>query len=257
VAGTFIHPTSQVDSTAILGTNVYVGPFSIIGPNVSIGDESVIASHVLVECNTVLGKKCRLYTGTAIGIDPQDMKYTGEEETWLEIGDHAVLREYSSIARGSVRSTQIGSHFILMGQAHVSHDCQIGQSVVVSNAVHLLDHVMVGDYGMIGGLTFVNRHCRIGSLSFVGGGFRVVKDVPPFIIAGDEPLQISAINVVALQKRGYTQEQLGNITQAYKILHTLSGNTEAAVTKIRTELAATEEIGAILDFIEVSERGII
>lgn len=256
MAGTFIHPTAQVDTSAVLGLGVSVGPYAIIGPDVSVGDDTAVAPHAIIECNTVIGKCCRIYTGAAVGIDPQDLKYSGEA-TWLEIGDSAVLREYSTVSRGSTRSTVIGSGFILMGQAQISHDCQIGDNVIISSAANILDHAVIGDHAMVGGLTFVNRHCRIGRLAFVGGGFRVARDVPPFVIAGDEPLQISAVNTVALQKKGYDSRRTAGITAAYKILHALRDDPEAALARIKAELEPSEEIGEIVNFYEVSEKGVI
>jgi len=253
---THVHSTVQVDPSAVLGKSVRIGPYSIIGPNVKIGDHTRIGPHVLVERNTVIGRHCVIHKGAAVGVDPLDAKYQGAE-TWLEIGDRAVLREYCTISRGSTGRTEIGSDFVLMCQGHVSHDCKIGDGVILSNAVNLLDHVTVEDHVIIGGLTFVNRHCRIGALSFIGGGFRVALDVPPFIIAGDEPLQITAVNTVAMKKFGYTEGQIENVTQGFKILHTHRDNLPLALELIKNEVTSTEEIDRIVKFAEESERGLI
>jgi UDP-N-acetylglucosamine acyltransferase len=251
-----LHSTAQIDPSAVLGKDVRIGPYSIIGPHVKIGDHTRIGPHVMVERNTIIGQHSVIHKGAAIGVDPLDAKYHGAE-TWLEIGEHAVLRECCTISRGSTGRTEIGRDFVLMCQGHVSHDCKIGDGVILSNAVNLLDHVMVSDHVIIGGLTFVNRHCRIGALSFVGGGFRVARDVPPFIVAGDEPLQITAVNTVAMKKFGYTDGQIENVTKGYKLLHLHRENLPLALELIKNEVTSTEEIGGIIKFVEESERGII
>jgi UDP-N-acetylglucosamine acyltransferase len=251
-----VHSAAQVDPSAIIGKNVKIGPYSIIGPNVKVGDNTRIGPHVFIERNTVIGAHSVIHKGAALGVDPLDAKYQGED-TWLEIGERAVLREYCTVSRGSSGRTEIGRDFMLMCQGHVSHDCKIGDNVILSNAVNLLDHVWVEDRVIIGGLTFVNRHCRIGTLSFVGGGFRVALDVPPFVIAGDEPLQITAVNAVALKKFGYTDGQIGSVTQAYKILHAHRDNVPLALEKLKNEVTSTEETNRILKFVQESERGII
>ncbi|MFH0919151.1 MAG: acyl-ACP--UDP-N-acetylglucosamine O-acyltransferase [Fibrobacterota bacterium] len=253
---TFLHPTAIVDASAQIGQGVQVGPYAILGPNVCVGDNTQIGPHVLIECNTVVGAGSVIHKGAALGVDPLDLKYGGEE-TWLEIGDRAVLREYCTLSRGSADRTVIGDDAVLMCYSHVAHDCKIGSHVILSNAANLLGHAEVGDHAIIGGLTFVNRHCRIGELAFVGGGFRVARDVPPYVIAGDEPLQITSVNTVALQKRGYSETAIAHIAEAYRLIHAGKSDLSAAIKKIRANLELTDELRNILSFIEKSEKGII
>lgn len=249
-----IHPTALIDPSAELGKDVSVGAYSIIGPGVVLGDDTRVGPHVLVEANTTIGRDSSLFKGACVGIMPQDIRYQGDQTT-LAIGERAVLREYCTISRGSEGSTVIGDDFLLMCYGHVSHDCRIGSGVVLSNSVIVMGRAVIGDNVIVGSLTFINRFVRIGELAFVGGGFRAVKDIPPYCIAADEPLQITGVNTVALEKKGFPPDRIEAISQAYQALRAGSENTAAAIDKLRPD--AGGEVLKILDFIEESERGVI
>jgi UDP-N-acetylglucosamine acyltransferase len=251
-----IHKSAQIHKSSTIGENVSIEAYTIIGPNVRIGANTRIGPHVLIECNTAVGENSIIHKGAAVGVVPQDLKFQ-DQETFLEIGNRAVLREYCTITRGSDDKTIIGNDFVLMCHGHVSQDCRIGNGVVLSNSVILMAHVTIADYVIVGGLTFINRYCRVGELAFIGGGFRAVKDVPPFIVAGDEPLQISGINEIALKKRDFSDAAIENISQAYMILHVTQGNPQEGLEKIKHEVNQTPEVQRILEFIAGSKKGII
>lgn len=253
-----IHPTAIVHPKARLGENVTVGPFSIIEEDVEIGEGTRIDSHVLVANGARIGKNCHIHHGAVISTIPQDLKFSGEE-TFLEIGDHTIIREYCDLNRGTKErgKSVIGSHCLLMAYTHVAHDCLVGNHVILANAVQLAGHVTIEDHVTIGGMVPVHQFCRIGKHAFVGGGFRVVQDVPPYILAAGEPLTYKGLNIIGLRRRGFPQETIALLRKCYRFLYQAKLNTSQAVEKIRSELEPTPEIQAVLEFIEKSERGFI
>lgn len=247
-----------VGSNAHVGANVSIGPFSIIEDDVVIGDNVQIASHVFVGSGSAIGKGCRLFHGVVIGTEPQDLKYRGEKTT-VEIGEDTVLREYCTIHRGSShrKKTTIGSRNYFMAYCHAGHDCIIGDNVIMANAVNLGGHVVVGDYANLGGLVGVHQFVQIGKHAFIAGGYRVIKDVPPYIMAGGDPLEFCGLNTVGLTRRGFSKEKIEEIKNAYRFVYRSNLNVTQAVEKIQSELTVTPEIQEILNFVEVSRRGII
>lgn len=253
-----IHPTAIVDDSAHIGKNVAIGPYSIIGKNVSINDGVEIKTHVVVGENTTIGKNCTIFHGAIVGEIPQDLKFKGED-TYTEIGENTIIREYVTIHRGTDDrwKTVIGNNCLIMAYAHVAHDCELGNNVILANAVNLAGHVTLEDYATLGGLVPVHQFVRIGAHSYIGGGYRVSKDVPPYILASSEPLKYSGLNAVGLRRRGFTPESRQLMKHAYRILFRSEFNTSQALAKIRAELTQTEEIQAIVQFVEKTQRGII
>jgi len=253
-----IHPTAIVDDSAQIGKNVTIGPYSIIDKNVIINDGVEIKTHVVIGENTTIGKNCTIFHGAIVGEIPQDLKFKGEE-TYTEIGENTVIREYVTIHRGTDDrwKTVIGNNCLIMAYAHVAHDCELGNNVILANAVNLAGHVTLEDYATLGGLVPVHQFVRIGAHSYIGGGYRVSKDVPPYILASSEPLKYSGLNSVGLRRRGFTPESRQLMKQAYRILFRSEFNTSQALAKIKSELTQTEEIQAILQFVEKTQRGII
>lgn len=255
---TNIHPTAIVDPNAQLGEDVTVGPYSIIQNDVIIGDGCQIASHVLIHAGTRMGKRCRVFNGAVLGTDPQDLKYAGEKTT-LEIGDNTTIREFCTLNRGSAHrmKTVVGSNSLLMAYVHIAHDCIIGNHVILANAVNMAGHVTIEDYASVGGMTPIHQFVRIGKHAFVGGGLRVPKDVPPYILAADEPLTYEGINRVGLSRRGFSPETMMKLRQAYKLLYRSGLNVSQALSQIEATVELIPEVQDIIQFIRTSERGII
>lgn len=253
-----IHPTAIVDLKAEIGEGVKIGPYSIIEEGVAIRDGSHIGSHVLIAQGTRIGKGCRIYHGAVLGTSPQHLEYQGERTT-LEIGDRTIIREFCTLHRATTHrwKTVIGSDCYLMAYVHIAHDCMIGNGVIMANAVNLGGHIEVDDYANIGGMVPVHQFVRIGCHSLVGGGCRVPKDVPPYVRVAREPIRVSGLNVVGLQRRGFPEETIQQLKRAYRILFRSQLNISQAMAKIEEELDSTEEIRKILEFIRHSERGII
>ena len=253
-----IHPTAIVDPKAELGKDVSIGPYTIINEGVRIGDNVQIASNVLIDTGAIIGRNCKIHHGAVLGTPPQDLKFGGEK-TFLEIGENTVIREYATINRGTRHrgTVTVGSNCFIMIYAHIAHDCIIGNNVILANSVNIAGHVEVEDYAIIGGVVPVHQFTRIGAHSIIGGGFRVPKDVPPYILAGGYPLRYMGLNIIGLKRRNFSAETILTLKKACRILFQSEYNTTQAVEKIKSEIELLPEIKHLLEFIEKSERGII
>jgi len=247
-----------VDPGAHLEPGVVVGPFAVIEENTVIGAGTVIGAHALVASGARIGKDCRIHHGAVIGSQPQDLKFRGEQTT-LEIGNHTTVREYATLNRGTLErgKTTIGNHCFIMAYAHVAHDCSVGNNVILANSVNMAGHVIIEDYVVIGGLVPVHQFVRIGRHAMIGGGFRVPKDVPPYILAGQEPLVFQGLNLVGLKRRNFSRESLDLLRRTYQIIYDSNLNVTQAIERIRAEITQTEEVSVLVEFIEKSKRGII
>jgi UDP-N-acetylglucosamine acyltransferase len=253
-----IHPTAIVDPKAELGKNISIGPYTIINEGVRIGDNVQIGSNVLIDSGTIIERNCKVHHGAVLGTPPQDLKFGGEK-TFLEIGENAVIREYATINRGTRHrgKVTVGSNCFIMMYAHIAHDCVIGNNVILANSVNIAGHVEVEDYAIIGGVVPVHQFTRIGTHSIIGGGFRVPKDVPPYILAGGYPLRYMGLNIIGLKRRNFSADTIHTLKKACRILFQSQYNTTQAVEKIKSEIEPLPEIKHLLEFIEKSERGII
>jgi UDP-N-acetylglucosamine acyltransferase len=253
-----IHPLALVGKKAQLGENVIIGPSAIIGDDVVIGDRSVISPYAIIQNGTKLGRECKVASFSVIGGPPQDLKYKGEPTT-LEVGDRCDIREYVTLNRGTIETGKsvIGSDCLIMANAHVAHDCVVGDNCILANSVALAGHVTLDSWVIIGGLTPVHQFCRVGDHTMIGGGFRVIKDVPPYIRCGREPLVFEGLNSVGLRRRGFDPKAIDMIDKAYMLIYQSNLNVSQAVARIKDELERTTEIQNILDFIASSKRGII
>src|SRR5258708_29374153 len=257
VSSVKIHPAAIVDPKAQLGEGVTVGPYSIIDSNVVIGDGSSIGAHCVITGHTVLGKRNRVFTGAGVGSEPQDVKYHGEE-TFLEIGDENVIREYATInpGTGEGSKTVIGNDNWIMIQAHVGHNCVIHNHVKLANGVMLGGHAVIEDNATVGRGTPVHQVVRIGQYAMVGGGFRVVQDVVPVMMAGDEPLRIIGVNQVGLERNQFSKEIVETLKKAYKVIFRNNLTAKEAMQALSNDFPPSEEIKRLIDFLSTSTRGI-
>jgi UDP-N-acetylglucosamine acyltransferase len=253
-----IHRTALVDPTAHLGQDVSIGAYAIVGPRVTVGAGCTLAAHAVLERNVKLGAGVKVGYGTVIGADPQDLKYEGEE-TWVEIGDGTVLREYCTISRGTVATgkTTVGQRCFLMSYVHVAHDCAIGDDVIIANAVQMAGHVTIEDRAIISGLVPIHQFVRIGTLAFVGGGSRVNQDVPPYTKAVGNPVHLYGLNSVGLQRAGVAPEVKLALKRAYRLLFNSDLTVSQGIARARAELPAGPEIEHLLRFVEGSHRGVL
>ena len=254
-----IHPTAIVSPLASLGRNVRVGPFCIIGANVELGDDCVLHSHVVLEGHSKFGRGNEFFPFAAIGGKTQDLKYLGDP-TYLEVGDHNVFRENTTVHRGTHTSlpTRIGSHNLLLCYAHVAHDCQLGDHIILSNSVGLAGHITVEDYAIVSGVAGVHQFVRIGKHSIIGGYSKVVQDVAPFMIVDGHPAATRGLNLIGLQRRGFAEDDIKALKSAYKKLFLKKdANLATSISSLKaTHAADTPQVAYLLDFIENSERGV-
>ena len=254
-----IHETAVISPGATLGKNVSVGPFSIIGDEVVIGDNCRIESHVVIKGPTRIGQGNHFYQFSSIGEDCQDKKYAGER-TELLIGNNNVFREGVTVHRGTVQDesvTRIGSDNLFMVNAHIAHDCVIGDNVIMANNVMVAGHVDIGDYAILGGATAIHQFCKIGAHSFMGGGAIVLRDVPPYVMVSGTKYIPQGINSEGLRRRGYGKETIMAIKRAYKVIYRDNNTVEEAIKKLTEMAEGHPEVGMLITFLAESERGIV
>lgn len=252
-----IHPTALVDPDAQIGADVEIGPFSVVGPDAVIGNNTIVQSHVVIEGNVTIGTANFIGHGAVIGAAPQDLSFSPERKTKVEIGDDNVIREYSTIHRGSPEgsATKIGDKNFLMTGAHVGHNCALGNNVVIANNCLLAGHVRVDDGAFLGGGSTFHQHMHIGRLVMVQGSSAFGKDLPPFVIAAERN-SVFGINVIGLRRAGFSAQDRDETKAAFKLLYLRGLNISQALEK-----AATIKFGApareFLDFVaNAKKRGI-
>ena len=256
-----IHPTALVSPGAVIGNGSTIGPYSVIGEEVEIGSDCNIHNHVVITGKCRIGKKNTFHSHSVIGGLSQDLKYSSEP-TFLEIGDSNNFREFVTINRGTepASKTIVGSYGNFLAYSHIAHDCVVGDHVIFSNNGTLAGHVQMGDYAILGGLTAVHQFCRIGKHAITGGCSKIVQDVPPFMVADGNPAEIRSINSIGLQRRGFSQEQIKSLKDAYKIIFLRNLTISDAVTQLKETASRYSEsspIQELIDFVVSSERGII
>lgn len=255
----FIHETAIVSAEAMIGDDCHIGPFSTVGAEVSLGAGVRLDSHVVVDGKTSIGDETHVFPFASIGLAPQDLKYAGEP-TATEIGKRNHIREFVTIHRGTDGGgglTKIGDDNLLMAQAHVAHDCQIGNNVIMANAATLAGHVEIADRANVGAYSGVHQFCRIGLEAFVGGYSVVVKDAPPYAIIQGNHAKCYGLNKVGLKRRGYSKETIEKLHHAYHLLLTAKLNTTQAVERIKEEINDCPEVDLLVEFIQSSKRGVV
>ena len=254
-----IDPTAIIDSKAELDTNVSIGPFSVIGADVKIGAGTVIGSHVVIKGPTSIGTDNRIYQFTSIGEDPQDKKYAAEI-TRLEIGDRNTIREYTSMHRGTKQDrslTKIGSDNLFMAYTHVAHDCIIGDHVIMANGASLAGHVHLHSHAILGGFTLVHQFTQIGQYSFAAMGSAITQDIPPFVMVGGKPTRPHGTNSVAMERNGFSPEDIRLIRKAYKIIYKTNLRLEDAIDQMEDLAGESNELSDMVSFLRNVNRGIL
>ncbi|MFN5149063.1 MAG: acyl-ACP--UDP-N-acetylglucosamine O-acyltransferase [Flavobacteriia bacterium] len=249
---------AQVSSGSTLGKDVLVEPFSTIYDDVVIGARTKIHPNVTIYPGTRIGEDCEIFPGAVIGVIPQDLKFEGEYTT-VEIGNNTKIRECVTIHRGTKDKwkTTIGDNCLLMTYVHIAHDCQIGNNVILASYVGLSGHVLIDDFAILEGKVAAQQFAHIGAHTFIGGASLIRKDIPPFIKAAREPLTFAGVNSVGLRRRGYSDEQVREIEDIYRILFVQNNNISKGIDAIRENIVESPLRKLILDFVEGSDKGII
>jgi UDP-N-acetylglucosamine acyltransferase len=252
-----VHPTAIVDACAQIGADVDIGPFSTIGPDATIGEKTIVQSHVVIEGEVAIGSGNFIGHGAIIGAPPQDVSFSPDRKTRVEIGNDNIIREYCTIHRGSPEgsATKMGNKNFLMAGAHVGHNCLIGNDVIIANNCLLAGHVRVDDGAFLGGGSTFHQHMHVGRLVMVQGSSAFGKDLPPFVIAAERN-SVFGVNVVGLRRAGFSAKDRDEIKAAFKLIYLSGLNLTQALEK-----AATMNCGApareFLDFVaNATKRGI-
>jgi UDP-N-acetylglucosamine acyltransferase len=255
-----IDSAARVSPKAHIGADVSIGPFTIVEEGAVIGDGTTVGANALIGKGARIGKACKIHHGAIVGHEPQDLKYAGEATT-CEIGDRTVIREYATLHRGTNEGgrTIIGSDCFIMGYVHIAHDCILGNKIIMANAAMMAGHCVVEDHVTIGGITPIHQFVHIGCHAMIGGGLRVPKDVPPYILAGQDPLSFQGLNSIGLRRRGFPPEVLTALDKTYSLIYHSGMNVSQAVSRIKDDesLASVSEVQHVLTFIANSKRGII
>jgi len=256
----FIHPSAVVEPGARLAETVKVGPYCVIGAEVELAAGVELVSHVVVAGRTAIGERTRIFPFASIGHAPQDMKYQGEPSR-LSIGRNNVIREHVTMnpgTQGGGMVTRVGDSCLFMVGVHVAHDCIIGDHVIMANNATLAGHVVIGDGAVFGGLSAVHQFVRIGQYAMVGGVSGVERDVIPFGSVLGDRARLSGLNIVGMQRRGYTRDDIQALRTAYQLLFDSQTGTlaerRAAVAERFPDVRPVREV---LDFMAVdSSRGL-
>lgn len=251
-----IHSTAIIHPSAELADGVEVGAFASVGENCTIGAGSVIGTRAVLERNVHVGTNVKVGVGTVLGGDPQDLKYKGEPTT-VEIGDGTVIREYTTINRGTTQSfkTTVGKNCFLMSYVHLAHDCHVGDGVIISNGTQLAGHVSIDEKAILSGLVAVHQFATIGRYCFIGGCSRVAKDVPPYVKAVGNPIKLYGLNSVGLERNGFPEDVRRELKRAYRLFFKSELNLSQAREKATKELHPFPEIQEFLAFFDRSDRG--
>ena len=255
----FIHESAIVAPGAQIGEACHIGPFCNVGSDVVLGSGVRLDSHVVVDGRTSIGDETHVFPFVSIGLAPQDLKYAGDP-TSTEIGKRNHIREFVTIHRGTAGGggvTRIGDGNLLMAQAHVAHDCQLGSEIIMANAATLAGHVEIADKASVGAYSGVHQFCRIGYEAFIGGYSVVVKDAMPFAIIQGNHAKCYGLNRLGVKRRGYSKDTIDKLNHAFHLLLSSKLNTSQAVEQIRAEIADCKEVDLLTAFIESSKRGVV
>ena len=258
IHSTNIHPTAVVSPKAKLGPDCFIGPYSIVGAGVELGESVRLESHCVVDGRTTIGAGTHVFPFVSIGLAPQDLKYTGEPSE-TRIGCRNQIREFVTIHRGTEGGgmlTKIGDDCLIMAQAHVAHDCVIGDGVIMANAATLAGHVTIEDRANIGAYSGVHQFCRVGREAYIGGYSVVVKDALPFALTVGNHARCYGLNVTGMKRRDYSRQVIDSLHHAFHLLLSSKLNTTQALDRIREEIKDSAEVDTLVAFIEASDRGV-
>jgi UDP-N-acetylglucosamine acyltransferase len=254
-----IHPTALVAPGAMLAETVVVGPYCIVGETVTLEERVTLRGHAVVDGRTTIGEGSRIFPFAVIGLEPQDLKYRGEASE-LVIGRNNTIREYVTMnpgTEGGGMVTRIGDNCLFMVGAHVAHDCQIGDHVIMANNATLAGHVVVEDYAVLGGLCAVHQYVRIGKHAMIGGMSGVERDVIPYGQVMGDRARLCGLNIIGMQRRGFSREDIQGLRNAYQFLFASDGTLSDRVNETAERFTGIGPVDDIIEFIRAdSSRAI-
>lgn len=243
---------------AKIGNNVSIGNFTNIHEDVEIGDNCIIEGNVTIFPGARIGSGVRIFPGAVVAAIPQDLKFKGEV-TQAYVGDGTTLRECVTVNRGTSAKgkTVVGENCLLMAYTHVAHDCVVGNRVIISNASQLGGEVVIDDCAVIGGGSLIHQFCHLGRNIMLQGGALVNKDIPPYVKAAREPISYVGLNTIGMHRHGFTQEEIAQVSEIYRILYMSDLNVTNAVKLILETVPESRFRTEIVDFVNNSSRGVI
>lgn len=252
-----ISPLAYIHPEAKLGDNNNIGPFCFIDKDTVLGDNNNLLNSVTIHQGARIGSNNEFFPGASISTKPQDLKFRGEHTT-CEVGDNNSIRENVTISRGTASKgrTVVGNNNLLMENMHIGHDCVVGNGVIIGNSTKFAGEVTIDDNAIVSATVLCHQFCKIGGYVMIQGGCRFSQDIPPYIIAGKEPTRYCGLNLVGLRRRGFSNDLITLIHDAYRLLYSKTVLSEG-IEEIRKNLQITPEIKYIIDFVESSKRGII
>ena len=251
-----IHPTAIIDAAAQLGSGVTIGAYSVVGPHVTLGDGVKLHSHVVIDGYTTVGAGCEVWSFAVLGATPQHTRYDGEPSE-LHIGANCVIREHVTMHPGTAigaMQTIVGNNGLFFAGAHVAHDCVVGDHVIFANNAALGGHVEIGDHVMLGGFAAVQQWCRVGAHAMVGAHSLVDADVMPFTIAAGNRATLSGINVIGLERRGFSPEIIAGLRDLFRNLIRGNGLFATRLAAVQQRFSGTAEYDAVFEFIKTAGR---
>lgn len=254
-----IHPSAVVSGRAHIGRDCHIGPYSIVGDEVELGDGVRLESHCVVDGKTTIGTGSHIFPFVSIGLAPQDLKYKGEPAE-TRIGQRNQVREFVTIHRGSAGGgmlTQTGDDCLIMAQAHIAHDCKLGNGVIMANAATLAGHVIIEDRANVGAYSGVHQFCRVGREAYIGGYSVVVKDALPFALTVGNHARCFGLNTTGMKRRGYSRAVIKSLHHAFRLLLSSKLNTSQALEQIKELIPDCQEVAELVRFIETSPRGVV
>ena len=251
-----IHSTAIIDAAAQLGSGVTIGAYSVVGPHVTLGDGVKLHSHVVIDGYTTVGAGCEVWPFAVLGATPQHTRYDGEPSE-LHIGSNCMIREHVTMHPGTaigVMQTIVGNNGLFFAGAHVAHDCVVGDHVIFANNAALGGHVKIGDHVMLGGFAAVQQWCRVGAHAMVGAHSLVDADVMPFTIAAGNRATLSGINVIGLERRGFSPEIIAGLRDLFRDLIRGNGLFASRLAAVKERFSGTAEYDAMFEFINTAGR---
>lgn len=246
-----IHPTAIIEDGAVIGDGVKIGPYCMVGPNVKLGESVELVSHAVVAGHTTVGARTKIFPFASVGHQPQDLKYQGEPST-LDVGEECMIREGVTInpgTEGGGMKTVVGDRCAFLANSHVGHDCRVGNNVIFSNNVMLAGHCDVGDYVILGGGAAVIQFARVGAHAFVGGMSGLENDLIPYGMALGNRAYLSGLNIVGLQRRGFSRADIHDLRRAYRLLFAAEGTLQERLTDVAEGFKDHQIVTEILEFI--------
>jgi UDP-N-acetylglucosamine acyltransferase len=252
-----ISPLAYIHPEAKIGDNNVIGPFCYIDRNTVIGDNNVMQNSVTINYGARIGNDNEFFPGASISTKPQDLKFKGED-TICEIGNKNSIRENVTISRGTASkgTTQVGNNNLLMENMHIAHDCFFGSNLIIGNSTKFAGEVKVDDNAVISAVVLCHQFCHVGGYVMIQGGCGIGQDIPPYTMAGRDPIRFVGLNIVGLRRHGFSNELIEHIHEAYRLLYSKGVRAEG-IEEIKKNLQITKEIQYIIDFVESSQRGIV